>query len=47
MSNEKDVQSLDESVKSEVGDVDILVNNAGVVTGTEFLQSPNKMNRLT
>jgi len=47
LSNEKDVQSLEESVKSEVGDVDILINNAGVVTGTEFLQSPNKMNRLS
>jgi len=47
LSNEKDVQSLEESVKSAVGDIDILINNAGVVTGTEFLLSSNKMNRLS
>lgn len=47
LSNDKDVQTLEESVKAEVGDVDILINNAGIVTGKEFLLSPNKMNRLT
>lgn len=47
LSNEKDVESLAESVKSSVGEVDILINNAGIVTGKEFLLSPNKMNRLT
>lgn len=47
LSNDKDVQALEESVKTAVGDVDILINNAGIVTGKEFLQSPNKMNRLT
>jgi len=47
LSNEKDVTALEESVKAAVGDVHILINNAGIVTGTEFLQSPNRMNRLT
>jgi len=47
LTSETDVESLAESVKASVGDIGILVNNAGVVTGKEFLLSPNKMNRLT
>lgn len=47
LTNEKDVESLQESVRASVGEVNILINNAGVVTGKEFLLSPNKMNRLT
>jgi len=47
LTSEKDVESLAESVKTSVGDINILINNAGIVTGTEFLLSPNKMNRLT
>jgi len=47
LSKEADVIALEESVKASVGDVSILINNAGVVTGTEFLRSPSKMNRLT
>ena len=45
LTNEKDVESLQESVRASVGEVNILINNAGVVTGKEFLLSPNKMNR--
>jgi len=47
LTNEKDVESLTESVRASVGEVNILINNAGVVTGKEFLLSSNKMNRLT
>ncbi len=45
LTNETDVESLAESVRASVGDIGILINNAGVVTGKEFLLSPNKMNR--
>jgi len=47
LTDENDVVSLASSVAEKVGEVDILINNAGVVTGKEFLQSSNKMNRLT
>ena len=35
---------LSAQVKADVGDVDILVNNAGMVTGKQFLDSPDTLN---
>uniref|UniRef100_A0A8C6E485 Short-chain dehydrogenase/reductase family 16C member 6 n=1 Tax=Moschus moschiferus TaxID=68415 RepID=A0A8C6E485_MOSMO len=42
-SNRQDVYRVADQVKKEVGNVTILINNAGVVTGREFLQTPDHM----
>jgi len=47
LTDQDDVEALAQSVRTNVGEVTILVNNAGVVTGKKFLESTNKMNRLT
>ncbi|KAF4022295.1 hypothetical protein G4228_014128 [Cervus hanglu yarkandensis] len=42
-SNRQDVYRAADQVKKEVGNVTILINNAGVVTGREFLKTPDHM----
>ncbi|XP_045018752.1 short-chain dehydrogenase/reductase family 16C member 6 [Bubalus kerabau] len=42
-SNRQDVYRVADQVKKEVGNVTILINNAGVVTGREFLKTPDHM----
>ncbi|XP_058384721.1 short-chain dehydrogenase/reductase family 16C member 6-like [Diceros bicornis minor] len=42
-SNRQEVYRVADEVKKEVGDVTILINNAGVVTGEQFLNTPDHM----
>ncbi|KAI4881031.1 hypothetical protein NFI96_021800 [Prochilodus magdalenae] len=42
-SKREEVYKVADQVKREVGDVTILVNNAGIVTGKNFLQSPDAL----
>ncbi|XP_037364250.1 short-chain dehydrogenase/reductase family 16C member 6-like [Talpa occidentalis] len=41
--NKQEVYRVADQVKREVGDVTILINNAGMVTGKEFLDTPDYM----
>uniref|UniRef100_A0A8D2CRB5 Short chain dehydrogenase/reductase family 16C member 5 n=1 Tax=Sciurus vulgaris TaxID=55149 RepID=A0A8D2CRB5_SCIVU len=42
-SRKEDVYRVANQVKKEVGDVSILINNAGIVTGKNFLDSPDEL----
>ncbi|NWR89004.1 RDHE2 dehydrogenase, partial [Furnarius figulus] len=42
-SKRQDVYRVADQVKKEVGDVSILVNNAGIVTGKNFINSPDSL----
>ncbi|NXF73232.1 RDHE2 dehydrogenase, partial [Sclerurus mexicanus] len=42
-SKRQDIYRVADQVKKEVGDVSILVNNAGIVTGKNFIYSPDSL----
>ncbi|NXG19775.1 RDHE2 dehydrogenase, partial [Grallaria varia] len=42
-SKRQDIYRVADQVKKEVGDVSILVNNAGIVTGKNFINSPDSL----